>query len=159
MEAETKCPPFRREHIQMHFTERKCMDFVNFFHWGLFLRIQLTIFWHWFRKWLGAVMATSPYLYQWWLVYRRMYASLGLKYLYIGFIDVLCVQIKCLLTSSSWYVLSMPSSSSDNTHQSWFIDDYAAYTFRVRYILYWSHQETFTFIATYSICNWGSHKK
>ena len=49
------------------------------FHWNLFLRVQLTIFHHWFRYWLGAVQATSHYLNQWWLVYRRIYASLGLN--------------------------------------------------------------------------------
>ena len=48
-------------------------------HWSLFLRVQLTIFQHWFRWWLGAVQATSHYLNQWWLVYRCIYASLGLN--------------------------------------------------------------------------------
>ena len=43
------------------------------FHWILFLWVQLTIFQHWFRKWLDAVQATSHYLNQWWLVYRRIY--------------------------------------------------------------------------------------
>ena len=37
------------------------------------------IFQHWFREWLGAVQATSHYLNQWWLVYWRIYASLGLN--------------------------------------------------------------------------------
>ena len=36
-------------------------------HWRLFLRVQLTIFQHWFRKWLGANQATSHYLNQCWL--------------------------------------------------------------------------------------------
>ena len=45
----------------------------------MFLRVQLTIFQHWFRLWLGAVQATSHYLSQWWLVYWRIYASLGLN--------------------------------------------------------------------------------
>ena len=49
------------------------------FHWSLFPMVQLTIFQHWFRWWLGAVQATSHYLNQWWLVYRRIYASLGLN--------------------------------------------------------------------------------
>ena len=44
-----------------------------------FLRVQSTIFHHWFRLWLGAVQATSHYLNQWWLVYWRIYASLGLN--------------------------------------------------------------------------------
>ena len=42
-------------------------------------RVQLTIFQHWFRLWLGAGQATSHYLNQWWSVYWRIYASLGLK--------------------------------------------------------------------------------
>ena len=46
-------------------------------HWRLFLRVQLPIFQHWFRWWLGAVQATSHYLNQWWLVYWRIYSSLG----------------------------------------------------------------------------------
>ena len=49
------------------------------FDWSLFLRVQLTIFQHWFRKWLGADLATSLYLNQWWLLYWRIYASLGLN--------------------------------------------------------------------------------
>ena len=36
------------------------------FHWSLFLRVQLTIFRHWFRWWLGADQATSHYLNQCW---------------------------------------------------------------------------------------------
>ena len=46
------------------------------FHWSLFLRVQLTI------SSIGsdnAVQATSHYLNQWWLVYWRIYASLGLN--------------------------------------------------------------------------------
>ena len=31
-------------------------------HWSLFLRVQLRIFQHWFRSWLGADQATSHYL-------------------------------------------------------------------------------------------------
>ena len=47
------------------------------FHWSLFPRVQLTIFQHWFRKWLGSVQATSHYVNQWWPVYWCIYASLG----------------------------------------------------------------------------------
>ena len=57
----------------------KMYEFRLTFHWNLFLRVELTIFQHWFRQWLGAVQATSHYLNQWWLVYRRIYASLGLN--------------------------------------------------------------------------------
>ena len=57
----------------------KMYEFRLIFHWGLFPMVQLTIFQHWFRKWLGAGQATSHYLNQWWLVCWRIYASLGLN--------------------------------------------------------------------------------
>ena len=46
------------------------------FHWSVFLRVQSIIFHHRFRKWFGAVQATSHYLIQWWSVYRCIYVSL-----------------------------------------------------------------------------------
>ena len=61
------------------FSWMKMFEFQLKFHWSLFLRFQLTIFQHWFRKWLGADQATSHYLNQWWLVYWCIYASLGLN--------------------------------------------------------------------------------
>ena len=61
------------------FSWMKLLEFWLKFHWNLFLRVQLTIFQHWFRYWLGAVQATSHYLNQCWLEYRRIYASLGLN--------------------------------------------------------------------------------
>ena len=61
------------------FSSMKMFEFPLKFHWSLFPRVQLTIFQHWFRKWLGAVQATSHYLNPWWLVYRRIDASLGLN--------------------------------------------------------------------------------
>ena len=58
------------------------------FHWTLFLRVKLTIYQHWFRWWHGTVQATSHYLNQWWLVYRRIYATVGLNELtYISFLE------------------------------------------------------------------------
>ena len=48
-------------------------------HGTLILSFQLMIFHHWFRQWLGADLATSHYLNQWWLDYRRISASLGLS--------------------------------------------------------------------------------
>ena len=53
------------------------------FHWSSFRRFELTIFQHWFRSWLGADQAASHYLNHWWLVYWRIYASLGLNELNI----------------------------------------------------------------------------
>ena len=57
------------------FSLKKMLEFRLKFHWNLFLRVQSTIFQHWFRKWLGTV----HYLNQCWLEYRRIYASLGLN--------------------------------------------------------------------------------
>ena len=77
---------------------------------SLFLRVQLTIFQHWFRSWLGAVQATSHYLNQWWLDYRRIYASLGLNELMMqystGIIDLGCQKMSLeehITTGSSIY--------------------------------------------------------
>ena len=60
------------------FSSMKIVVFWSKFHWNLFARIQLTIIRHWFRWWPGADQATSHYLNQWWLIYRRIYA-LGLN--------------------------------------------------------------------------------
>ena len=49
------------------------------FHWSLFLWVQLIIFQHWFRYWLGVDQATSHYLNQLWLVYWLIYPSLSLN--------------------------------------------------------------------------------
>ena len=65
------------------FSSMEMIEFRLKLHWMLFLRVQSTISQHWFRKWLGAVQATSHYLNQWFLVYWRIYASLGLSELRI----------------------------------------------------------------------------
>ena len=65
------------------FSWMKMYEFRLTFHWSLFLRVQLTIFHHWFRQWFGAVQVPSHYLNQWWLDYRCIYASLGLNKLMI----------------------------------------------------------------------------
>ena len=65
------------------FSWMKMLEFWFKFNWRLFLRVQLTIFHHWFRLWLGAEHATSHCLNQWWLDYWRIYASLGLNELII----------------------------------------------------------------------------
>ena len=63
------------------FSSMNMLEFRLKFHWSLFPRAQLIIFQHWFRQWLGAVQATSHYLKQWWLVYRRINALLDLNVL------------------------------------------------------------------------------
>ena len=57
----------------------KMYEFHLRIHWNVFGRFELTIFHHWFRKWLGADQATSHYLSQWWLAYWCICASLGLN--------------------------------------------------------------------------------
>ena len=74
----------------------KMFEFRLKFHWSLFPVVQLTIFQHWIRLWLGAVQATSHYLNQWWFVYRRIYASLSLNELMPGAAVVcVCVYVSC----------------------------------------------------------------
>ena len=75
------------------FSWMKMSEFRLKFHWSLFIRIQLTIFQHWFRWWLGADQATSHYLNQWWLDYRCIYVSLGLN-------ELICFNSEILLNSS-----------------------------------------------------------
>ena len=70
----------------------KIVKFRLQFHWSLSARVQLTIFQHWFR-----------YLNQWWLVYRRIYTSLGLN---------------CLLPENTKSLLE-PSTIFDARHQWW----------------------------------------
>ena len=68
------------------FSWMNMIEFGFIFHWSLFLRVQLTIFHHWFTSWLGANQATSHYLNQWRLDYRHIYASLGLDDLKDSFV-------------------------------------------------------------------------
>ena len=100
IEAETRWPPFSRRHFQMHFLEWK-------FQWSLFPMVQLTIFQHWFRLWVGAGQATSHYLKQWWLVYWRMYASLGFNELiHSEFLSFLDIEI-AICKDAEWVSLSL----------------------------------------------------
>ena len=49
------------------FSWMKRYEFRLKFHLSLFLRVQLKIFQHWFRKWLGAGQVTRHYLkLPWW---------------------------------------------------------------------------------------------
>ena len=61
------------------FSWMRIYKFLLKLHWYLLPSVQLTMFYHWFSSWLGAVQATSHHLNQWWLVYWRIYASLGLS--------------------------------------------------------------------------------
>ena len=59
------------------FSWMKNFEFWLKFLWSLFLRVQLTITQHWFRKWLGAELATSHYLNQCCPILWRIYVALG----------------------------------------------------------------------------------
>ena len=61
------------------FSLMKMYEFNLIFHWSLVLMLELTIFQHWFIKWLGADQATSHNLNQWWLVYWHIYTSFSLN--------------------------------------------------------------------------------
>ena len=80
--AETKCPPFSRWHFQLHSPEWKYVNFDIDFSDVWSQVIQLTLFLHWFSKWLGADQETSHYLNHWWLVYWRMYALTRPQWVY-----------------------------------------------------------------------------
>ena len=55
----------------------KMYTFPFRFYWSMFPMVQLKIFQHWCRQWLGTGQATSRYLNQWCLVYWHIYTSLG----------------------------------------------------------------------------------
>ena len=75
--------------ISNAFSWTKMFKFRFRFHWRLFLRFELAMFQHWFWWWLGVGQATSHCLNRWWLVYWRIYASLGLN----GFITYTLVAV------------------------------------------------------------------
>ena len=72
-----KMAPFFQTIFSNIFFWMKMFEFCLGFHWNL--RWELTIFQHWFRQWPGADQTTSHYLNEWWLVYWRIYGSLGLN--------------------------------------------------------------------------------
>ena len=122
------------------FSWMKMYEFRLTFHWSLFLGVQLTLFQHWFRWWLGADQATSHYLNQWWLDYRRIYSWLGLnKWMgkYIAWFDIIAVTSYWvgwrLKSPASTIVYSTGYSSADQRkHQS------SASLAFVRVIHWWS---------------------
>ena len=57
----------------------KMVEFRLKFHWSLFLKVQLTIFQHWFRWWFGGEQATSLIWTNDGPVQRRIYTSLGVN--------------------------------------------------------------------------------
>ena len=78
----------------------KMHEFRLKFRWSLFLKFQLTTFQLWFRWWLGTNQATRHYLNQLWLVYWRVYASLGLNELTLN----IAAQTSIQLLAQTMYV-------------------------------------------------------
>ena len=88
------------------FSWMKIYEFVLWFHWISFLRVQITLFPHSIRQWLDAPRVTSHFRNQWWLVYWRIYASLGfveliLFVLYFAYLDGWG---SILLSAFMWYM-------------------------------------------------------
>ena len=83
-----------------------CMNWRKI-SWIFSLMFQLTIFQHWFRLWLGNVLATSLYLSPWWLVYWREHASVKLIvvkntcWAFLYFSKILTIRMPCNLLGSS----------------------------------------------------------
>ena len=79
----------------------KSYEFRLRFHWSVFLRFWLAMLQHWFRWWLGPDLGTSYYPDQCFLVYWRIYRSLGLNKL-INYFSNICqrsYQILALMAS------------------------------------------------------------
>ena len=87
------------------FSWMKMYEFWFKFHWSLFLRVLLTIFQHWFRWWFSTYKATNHCPNQCCLVWRRIYASLGLSELII---------IIAIMNSSRMPVDCVSSSHTSN---------------------------------------------
>ena len=91
------------------FSWMKTFEFRLKFQWSLFLGVKLSIFQHWCRWWLGAVQATSHYLNQWWLVYWRIYASLGLNELtHRGWLMHICINKLTIIGSDNGLLPGLP---------------------------------------------------
>ena len=84
------------------FSWQKLFEFRLNFMWSLFLRVQLLIFHHSFRQWPDAGQATSHCLNQRWLVYWRIYASLGLNELRVKASSALMGCDNCSHTLNVW---------------------------------------------------------
>ena len=75
--------------------------FLNAFSWIKMCEFWLKCPWslqHWFRQWLGAGQAISHCLNQWWLVYWRIYASIGLNELMIVLDTILIPNLHVIST-------------------------------------------------------------
>ena len=92
------------------FSWMKMLEFRLRFHWSLFLRVQLTI--------TGDKPLSKP-MNQWWLVYWRIYASLGLNELrFLHHSDVIMSAMACQITSVTIVYSTVCSGADQRKHQS-----------------------------------------
>ena len=98
------------------FTWMKMYQLQSRFHWKIFL--------HLLRKWLSSDKVTCHYLNQWWLVYWRIYASLGLSVLIHSTVGIL---MKCEWDTLSyvnitkqvlWYLSTTKCKTLQNIYNS-----------------------------------------
>ena len=71
------------------------------FHWGLFLRVQLTISQHWFKLWLGTEQVPSHYLGQYWP--SSLTHICGTRGRWVIMVTLLCV-ITCAIVKRTFAV-------------------------------------------------------
>ena len=100
IEEETKLPLFCRRCSQAIFESK--LAYLESNSSIIHQLIKSTISQLWFRWWLGADQATSHYLDQWWLDYRRIYASLGLNELTLTEECKLVLDYRQRVTSRPW---------------------------------------------------------
>ena len=88
--------------VSNEFSWMKMYEFRLRFNWNFFLRVQSTIFQHWFGWWLGAVQVN-----QWWLAYWCIYTSLSLNELRV-----------CSMSCLHWlFVRAIHLSQVDSPHK------------------------------------------
>ena len=99
------------------FSCQKIYKFRLRFHRSLFSMVHLTISQHWSRQCLGIGQVTSLYLNQWWLMYWRMCASLGLNELNFSiYYTVGSVVLQCC---AAWILRYIKTHLSMTIHSWW----------------------------------------
>ena len=100
----------------------KMQKFRLKFQWIFFLRTQLTIFWRWFKQWLGAQEATSHYLNQRWSDYWCIYASLSLnEFKSISIHPSFWVWIQCSAAIQLLHILRSNVCNANCSKYDWFV--------------------------------------
>ena len=97
------------------FSWMKMSEFRLQFDWNLFSRVQLTIFLHWFRLWLGAEQVTNHYLNQCWpssLMHIRGTGGRWVKFYNAIMFPIYVYMIPMFITMTGlWGVIQVCSTS------------------------------------------------